>query len=263
MPEIVVECPSGLSGRVRGLKARELNYLSDRRSVRSGEALDRIMEACWVETLDTGPYTFEGPPNWDDILQADRFTVLLKVRVATYPDEPYPFDVICQSEACKTKIEWEIDLETDLKSEPLPESSIKRVKANKLFEVELGDQTIYWRMTTGAMEKRATKRKAAPSFTQMLAMRIVRVGDDMEQPRKIEQWLEDQEMSECRNLLQAFEAAEGGIDTSIDIECNTCGLEQDVDLPFSAEFFMPRVDRKNSKTAVKARKKKARRTRTG
>jgi hypothetical protein len=253
MPEIVVDCPSGLQGRVRGLKARELNLLSDRKSVRSGEVLDRILRACWTETLNKGPYTFEGDPDWETLLQCDRFTALIKIRVATYPDEPYPFDVMCQNAACGSKIEWEVDLDKDLPVRPLPAQSIEHVAKGTFFETLVGGKKVQWALQTGKEEKKATKRKTQITLTQALTLRIRQV-DDVIDPRLIERWLQDQEMAECRKLMQEFEEADGGIDTTVDVECQSCLVEQDVDLPFSEEFFMPRVDRK--KTSKKKTTKK-------
>ncbi len=51
-----ITCPSGLSGRIRGMKAREERILADRKLARSGAQLEQILAACWEETVDAGPY---------------------------------------------------------------------------------------------------------------------------------------------------------------------------------------------------------------
>ncbi|OFX26270.1 MAG: hypothetical protein A2V77_14010 [Anaeromyxobacter sp. RBG_16_69_14] len=53
-----ITCPSGLSGRIRGMKAREERVLADRKLARSGAQLEQIPAACWEETIDAGPYDF-------------------------------------------------------------------------------------------------------------------------------------------------------------------------------------------------------------
>ena len=53
-----ITCPSGLTGRIRGLKVREERILADRKLARSGGQVDRLLAACWEETLDPGPYDF-------------------------------------------------------------------------------------------------------------------------------------------------------------------------------------------------------------
>jgi hypothetical protein len=80
-----ITCPSGLTGRIRGMKAREERILADRKLARSGGQLEQILAACWEETLDVGPYDFGSPAvDWNKVLQGDRFYTLLQVR----GDEP-------------------------------------------------------------------------------------------------------------------------------------------------------------------------------
>ena len=54
----VITCPSGLSGRIRGMKVREERILTDRKLARTGGQVDHLLTACWEETLDPGPYDF-------------------------------------------------------------------------------------------------------------------------------------------------------------------------------------------------------------
>ncbi|MFH1919263.1 MAG: hypothetical protein ABIP48_05155, partial [Planctomycetota bacterium] len=76
-----ITCPSGLSGRIRGMKVREERVLTDRKLAKSGGQVDRLLAACWEETLDPGPYDFgDKDIDWDLVLQGDRFFVLLQLR---------------------------------------------------------------------------------------------------------------------------------------------------------------------------------------
>jgi hypothetical protein len=249
MTEILVECPSGLKGKVRGLKAKELNILSDRKSVRSGEALDRLIQACWIETLDNGPYAFDGKPNWDVVLQADRFVTLMKIRTATYPEESYPFDVVCQNPGCSAKIAWEIDLDKDLPIKAFSQQVVDTLKSGKPFTTQVAGKLVSWKLANGADEKRAAKKATSPSITQALMMRITAI-DGIDR-LATERWLEELDVADCRNLLAEMSSVDGGVSTNIEIECNTCGTEQEVDLPFSAAFFMPPMDQKTGKQGTK------------
>jgi len=257
MPEIDVECPSGLSGTVRGLKARELNILGDRRAVRSGEALDRILRACWTKTTAPGPYDFkDGVPDWDRALQCDRFYTLMQIRVATYPDEKYAFGVGCQNGSCGENFDWELDLD-ELPYKDLPEESKAKVRSQELFETDLHGTKIKWKLATGKEEKRATRKVSSPTITAALGLRIVEV-EGVARP-SIDTWLEDLEVAECRDLLREFEAADGGVETEIEVECPYCLSVQRLDLPFSAEFFVPRTKGKKNSAAPKKKPRKKRR----
>ena len=74
---IEIECPSGLVGKVRGLKGRDGRFLTDQTIARQGTMIDHILGACWEETVEPGVYSNgairpDGFPNWGKVLQGDR-----------------------------------------------------------------------------------------------------------------------------------------------------------------------------------------------
>ena len=102
----VISCPSGLTGRLRGMKVREERVLADRKLAKSGGQLDELLASCWEETLDPGPYHFDGLADWSRVLQGDRFYALLQLRCLTYGPN-YAFSVACGEDACRKRIDWE------------------------------------------------------------------------------------------------------------------------------------------------------------
>ena len=65
----VITCPSGLSGRVRGMKVCEERVLADCKLAKSGGQIDELLGSCWEETLDPGPCAFGegGKVDWDKV----------------------------------------------------------------------------------------------------------------------------------------------------------------------------------------------------
>lgn len=117
-----ITCPSGLTGRIRGMKVREERVLADRKLAKSGGQVDALLGACWEETLDPGPYDFgEKDIDWGAVLQGDRFFALLQVRALTY-GPTYAFALGCQNDSCRSRFEWELDL-TELPVRPLSDES--------------------------------------------------------------------------------------------------------------------------------------------
>src|SRR5262245_2194140 len=97
-----ITCPSGLTGRVRGMKAKEERILADRKLAKSGAQLEQLLAACWEETVDPGPYDFGGLAiDWSKVLQGDRFFALLHMRVLSYGTR-YEFAVPCENRSCRT-----------------------------------------------------------------------------------------------------------------------------------------------------------------
>ena len=238
----VITCPSGLSGEIRGLKGKEGKLLADRASAKSGVTFDRILAGCWLATLDPGLYALEEgqPLDWSKVLVADRFYALLQIRSLTFGDE-YAFQVQCQSAGCRERFEWELNLK-DLPVRALSDAARAAFRNGNRLETELphDGRKVWYRLMTGADEVRAAAALRAGRDGMLLtalAMRIVEIeGVKTEDKRR---FLDDMELADAAALLDRFDEADGGVETSIEVECPVCGAVQDLQLPFERGFFLP------------------------
>jgi hypothetical protein len=235
-----ITCPSGFSGRLRGMKVREERVLADRKLAKNGGQLDELLAACWEETLDSGPYQFDGKADWSRVLQGDRFYALLQLRCMTYGPE-YAFSVTCAEESCRRRIPWELDLR-DLPVQALSKDSRASFVAGNRFETRLpGDgRRVWFKLLTGADERSlvAIRRTAGErALSAVLAYRIV----DIEgiEPNDRRALLEELSMSDADFLQTEFDRVDCGVETSIDIECPDCWATQEIELPFDRGFFLP------------------------
>ena len=252
MAQRSVVCPSGLAGTVRGLKGKEMKLLSDRQKARSGELFDELLGACWVETSDPGPYRLsdKGHPNWLDVLSGDRFYALIQLRVATYPNEDYGFTVRCQNDICGESFPWDVPLQ-QLPLRKLSPDSLARFKEGRPFETTMGGKRVQFSLSTGRHERKGLRfaRGQAVDVMRVLQQRITDVeGVDVKDRLA---WLEDLELSEHRDLLDKFGEVDCGVETEIEVQCTACGTVQAIDLPFGAEFFMPRKQARRRRAAAK------------
>jgi hypothetical protein len=250
----VITCPSGLQGRVRGMKVREERVLADRKLARGGGQVEALLAACWEETLDPGPYDFEGGRmDWSQVLQGDRFYALLRVRALTY-GPLYAFSVACREEGCRSTIEWELDL-FDLPVRTLSEASRAAFASGNRFETRLPDagRHAWFRLLTGADEQRlATAARGAGerAFSAMLALRVLELeGVDSQGKRRA---LEDLTLRDADFLLGEFDRVDCGVDTALEVECPHCLLTQEVELPFDRTFFLPGAAKAARRKASKA-----------
>ena len=241
----IITCPTGLTGRIRGMKVREERILSDRKLAKSGGQVDELLAACWEETVDAGPYDFgEKDIDWGQVLQGDRFYALLRVRALTYGAE-YAFAVSCQSEACRARIEWELDL-GELPCRELSEKSRAAFADGNRFETVLPDvgKRVWFRLLTGADERKLPQlRRSAGDrlLSAMLAFRVVEI--EGVEPRERRRFIEDLTMRDADFLVDEFDRVDCGVDTTIEIECPECFTTQEVELPFDRSFFMPGKER--------------------
>ena len=237
----IITCPSGLTGRIRGMKVREERVLSDRKLAKSGGQVDKLLGACWEETADAGPYDFNGKDiDWAKVLQGDRFFALLQIRALTYGAD-YAFAVPCQNEACRARVEWELDLH-ELPVRSLSDESRAAFTQGNRFETVLPDagKRVWFRLLTGADERKLPhlRRNAGERLlSAMLAFRVVEIeGVEARDKRR---FIEDLTMRDADFLVDEFDRVDCGVDTTIEIECPECFATQEVELPFGQSFFMP------------------------
>ena len=253
----IITCPSGLSGKIRGMKVREERILSDRKLAKSGGHADKLLETCWEETLEPSIYDF-GDQNidWGKVLQGDRFYAMLQIRALTYGPE-YIFSVNCQHESCRSRIEWEIDL-NDLPVRDLPEESRNIFQNGNKFETVLpgsGNKIIFGLMTGEQERKLPLIRKNAGNriLSAVLNLRIHELeGIEL---RKKRQFIEELSMRDANFLTEEFDKVDCGVETGIEIECPECFAVQAVELPFEHSFFMPGKKRKKHQDQDKSFRK--------
>jgi hypothetical protein len=251
MAERSIVCPSGLAGRVRSLKGRELNLLGDKKAIRSGDLFDSLLRACWLETEDPGPYDFEigGFVNWSKVLVADRFYALLQIRDTTYPEDPYNFRVMCNDASCGESFTWEVNL-SDLPVKPIPEASVEKIRSGEPFTATVEGKKIQFRLTTGADERKGAKflKGMQQRILEVLNMRVTAI-EGVDSKDKLA-WLSDLDLSFHRDMINEFDKQDGGVETEIEIECPECGNVFPIDLPFGREFFLPKRRSKDSSTTA-------------
>jgi hypothetical protein len=223
--------------------------MADRKAGRRGDTFESILKACWTRTEDPGPYDFDPEKSvpWEKVLVCDRFNALIAIRVATYGSE-YVFGVACgrgQRGGCGTNFEWELDLATDLPVYQLPDESVEKVRAgDNSFSVEFDGIVYTYRLNTGDDERRAAKLlrdHRGEIVTTSLQSRIVRIEGVEETASAVRKHLDALDLDVQMELLDEFEAVDGGVETRIEVECPECDLVQEVDLPFEgAGFWLPR-----------------------
>jgi hypothetical protein len=237
----IITCPSGLTGRIRGMKTREERFLADRKLAKAGAQLDPILAACWEETLDPGPYDFgDRPVDWPRVLVGDRFFTLIQIRVASYGAD-YSFSIPCENRGCRAKIEWELSL-LDLPVAPLSDESRAAYLAANRFEARLPDagRRAWFHLLTGNDERRMAQLRKGASERPISTLLQARL-DQIEgvESRDNLRFIEDMAMSDVSFLLGEFDRVDCGVETEIEIECPECLGSQSIELPFEKGFFLP------------------------
>ncbi len=243
---MTITCPSGLTGEIRGLKGKEGKLLADRNAARLGSTFEKLLAGCWMQTVDAGIYeTASAALDWSRVLVADRFYALLQIRSLTFGDE-YAFSMQCRHASCREKFEWELNL-SQLPVRTLSEEAKVSFKNGNRFEAKLPNdgRRVWFKLMTGADEAKASqalKNSRDGALLTALSLRIVEIENVAEKDRRA--FLDDMEMADAAALLDTFDSVDGGVETTLDVECPHCLGLQEVELPFEKGFFLPRAKEK-------------------
>lgn len=278
---IEIECPSGLTGKIRGLTGKDGRYLTDPTLNRSGALPDHILANVWEETTNPGFYKLgeNGKLSWGQVLVGDRMFALIQSRIAGRGDSMYQFKAQCSEDSCRKQFDWEIDLD-DLPVQRLSQTVREQFAAGlfdlkcivpgtedrKLLttnghglvlakpkrEIVLGTgKTVTFRLQTGddeaALRKlqeksKKKKRDGSDEENAMIDMILTRTkAIDGVSSDGLVEYLESLSLDSIAQLLDRYDEQDCGVDATIEIECPECRALRDINLPFGADFFFKRT----------------------
>lgn len=242
MPKIHVTLPTGLAGNVRGLRMREQAILTDKRLAANGGTARALLEACWESTTEPGLYarTSDGKPDWRKVYSGDVEVAILAIRRATF-GENFDFDFNCDE--CGKKVDYRLNLGSDLAVRPLAEASLKAFQADNRFTITApGGEQVVFKLMDGAGQEALVKRLAAKKVADgdllihAAAERIVEIDGTTDRD-KIVDWFTDLGLAEAQDLIEAMDALGGGNDTSATLACNHCGHDNEVVIPLDGRVW--------------------------
>ena len=240
-----IVCPSGMAGTIRGLTVREERILADQRLAQTGQQMEALLSACWLETTDCGPYDFASDrPQWGTVLQGDTFYCLLQVRALTYGDD-YDFAMRCRNPECRRNIEWSLHL-SELPLRHLSENSRAGFTEGNRLPVTLPTcgKKAWFKLATGDDERKlaaSRRHNGGGMLAALLALRVVELQDIGAADKAA--FLENLALRDANFLMSQFELADCGVETSIEVECPHCFEVQQVDLPLDPSFLWPQTRR--------------------
>jgi hypothetical protein len=194
------------------------------------EKMDNLLAACVTRI---GKY--DTPGRISQIVKnlpvGDRVFLLFAIRRVTLGDE-LPVREECPK--CKVKGLFMVDIGTELEVKEMPEP------AKRVYDTVLpSGLRARFRISTGLDEARIgkqIKRTPLDAMSQALLMRIELLGDE---PPTLEA-IKRLGMKDRHFLRAEFARVEGGVETSVNFTCASCGNEWSKDLNIGAQgFFFP------------------------
>ena len=194
----------------------------------------------------------------------DRVFLLIAARRVTLGDR-YLFEQECKNPNCfdmiggkpvPTKSQYEVDL-GELEIKPMPDPMVRSYTTQILLRDASGKEgsvPISWHAMTGEDDVKIARFAGEHVVSLQILARLdecagkkMTLRPDGANALELLMWAKSLSMRTRNALRDAFEAAEGGVDTGIELRCPRCQRDFKTELSIDAGFFRPSQVSRGSK----------------
>jgi predicted RNA-binding Zn-ribbon protein involved in translation (DUF1610 family) len=221
---------------IRYMTAKEEDILTSATLLKKGIAVDRFMQNIICDSSI----------NIDDLLIGDKNAILIAARASGYGSE-YETQIQCPN--CGTKAEMTFDLTTPqiLGSKYDEKFGIKKTdNGTFLIDMPFSKFAVEVRLLTGKDEKYITqlsKNKAKGGLTETTMTdqykRMIVSVENIDDRETINHYVDNMPLRDARHLRLAYRMVSPDVKIVQDFECRNCGHEQELEVPFGADFLWP------------------------
>ena len=251
-PTEFVELPSGgryypeehpLHGKgeieIRHMTAKDEDILTSETLIKKGIAVERLLKNVLVDkSIDV-----------KSLLVGDRNALVIATRITGYGEE-YHTQMVCPS--CARTVEQKFDLSVSsvyhADKEDVEEHNIEATPSGTfMLTVPASDARLEVRLMNGYDEEYLTKQSEInkknklqeSTLTDQLRRMIVSVnGDDSNKMKSA--FIEHMPARDSRHLRMAYQKIVPDIRLAQEFTCASCGHAQELEVPFTVDFFWPR-----------------------
>ena len=223
---------------IKFMTAKEEDILTSKALIKKGIAVDRMLQSLIVDKSI----------KVEDLLVGDKNALVVAARVSGY-GENYEVAVTCP--ACETKAKHQFDLSILGTKEPedLEELSVQET-GNGTFltrlyktDVEVEFRLLYGRdevaiLNEMAMKKNKTVQVEKNSTSQL--KRVIVAVNGITDRQQISNFVENMPALDSRQLRAVLRRINPEVDMNQTFECASCGHEEEMEVPFTVEFFWPK-----------------------
>tara|TARA_R110002096_G_scaffold137250_2_gene290506 strand:- start:736 stop:1551 length:816 start_codon:yes stop_codon:yes gene_type:complete len=222
---------------IRFMTAKDEDILSSESLLRKGIAVDRFLKNVLMDDNIVV----------DSILIGDKNAILIAARISGYGNL-YETQIQCPS--CNAKNDLTFDLNRqEIHHGEIPEDSsmTRNESGNFILELPLSSVTLEFRLLTGKDEKEMikkmadAKKKKSESTSVTDQYQMMTVSAQGETNRKlISKFIGLMPVGDSKLLRNAYKAVAPDVKIKDDFECTSCDYEQELEVPFGADFFWPK-----------------------
>ena len=214
------------------MTAKDEDILSSEELLKKGLAIERFMENIVVNKNIKPSAMYSG----------DRNAIIIAARSSAYG---HLYETKVQCPACQAVNKVTFDLtNTHIFEGDLTEFDVEETETGSYIATTPKSQIkVELRLLTGHDENKILKlmnanKKEEEIVSSQMKMYIKSVNGHAEAPY-VNYFVENIPAYEARWLRKCYETLAPNIKVSEDFECNNCGHEQEMEVPFNTDFFWP------------------------
>jgi transcription elongation factor Elf1 len=227
---------------IKHMTAREEEILTSQSLLKKGIAIEKLLQSVIVDKkIKVG-----------DLLVGDKNAILVYTRILAYGQE-YKTKITCPG--CNETDDFEFGLLDHTVTCPEADAEEYDMLEDGTFTIPLPKTQVsaQVRLMTGAdeihfsrqLEANKKKRKklgidfADTILTDQMKRFVVSLGGISDKVQ-INNFINNMPASDARHLRTVYSKLIPNIDLTQQFECSSCGHEQEMEVPFTSEFFWPR-----------------------
>ncbi len=220
---------------VRYMTAKDEDILTSKSYLKKGIAIDRLLQSVIVnKSIDV-----------NSLLAGDKNAIIVAARTTGYGSS-YKTKMICPSCGEKTDIDFDLDERSKIKGSEEIEGVQDNNDGTFVATTPRGKIAVKMKLLTGSAEKKIIKLTAnkkknnqpESTLSDQLRMSIVSVGGQEDQ-MLINMFIRSLPASDAKYLREIYSRKMPNVELKHDFECQSCGYEQELEVPLTSDFFWP------------------------
>ncbi len=222
------------SVEIRFMTAKDEDILTSKSLLKKGVAIDRLLQNIIVDKSI----------NVNSLLTGDKNALIVAARVTGYGSS-YQTKITCPQCETPSNVEFTLDEGAIKESEDI-EGVEDQGDGTFIAITPRGKIAVKMKLLDGTAEKalaqltaRKKKNKQPEStLSDQLRMAILAV-EEQEDQALINMFVKSVPASDARYLRDVYARKMPNVDLKHDYECQSCGYEQEMEVPFTTDFFWP------------------------
>ena len=221
---------------IRHMTAKEEDILTSRTLLKQGVALDRVLKNIIVDRQI----------NLDSLLVGDKNAIVIAARVSAYGSE-YRTAVTCPSCGETSKYSFSLQEASIFEGDPSNPLDVRSTESGTfMVQLPVTGVTVEFKLLTGIDEKLLTRgiemdrksKSGERNITRQLKALALSVNGS-NNPNDINNFVDNMPSMDARQLRLAHKLVSPNVDLTQDFVCPSCGHEQEMEVPLTADFFWP------------------------